>query len=183
MNRLVQSFAILFVLFPASRLLGIDVCLINDSDRTAIVTVISGTDHFEKRLKPKSHVFVSLVDSKDDRVVIAQTVDETNADKSTWTTKVVDTKVIAEQVNRLSFCYLHEEESSGLKMDLLAYVCLDIVPQQWGKEPSNERFEGVKAKLIRNMTSTEEIEPESSSNLKKYVRQFVLLSKSPPTSR
>jgi hypothetical protein len=174
MSRFVTAFALMILFSPASHLFAIEVCLVNDSDRTAIVTVISGTERYEKRLKPKSHAFVLIADTQDDRVVIAQTVDESSPDKSTASTKVVGTKVLTEHVNRLNFCYVHETEEDGLRMDVLAYVCLDIVPHQWGKEPSDKRFPQVKAELIQSLTNTTEIEPESKANLKKFVRQFSL---------
>ena len=183
MSRLVIAFAFLMLLSPTTRLLGIEVCLVNDSNRTAIITVISGAEHLEKRLIPKSHVFVSLVDNNNDRVVIAQTVDESNADQSTWSFKVVDTKVLTDNVDRLNFCYVHEAEPNELKMDLLAFVCMDIVPQTWGKEPSNERFADVKSSLVKSLKTTKEIGPESQAKLKRFVHQFSLHDQEQPSSR
>ncbi len=72
MFRFVTVCAFLTWLLPASSLFAIDVCLVNDSDLTAIVTVISGSERIEKSLKPRSHAFVLIADTKDDRVVIAQ---------------------------------------------------------------------------------------------------------------
>jgi hypothetical protein len=175
MSRFISALAFLALLFPASRLLAVEVCLVNDSDRTAIITVISGSERFEKRIKPKSHAFVLIADTKDDRVVIAQSVDESSPDQVTSSTKVVDTKVLTEHVNRLNFCYVHGTEADGLRMDLLAFVCLDIVPHQWGREPlEHERFPHVKSELIQSLKSTTEVDPLSSGSLRKFVRFFSL---------
>lgn len=175
MSRFMTAVAFLVLLFPASRLFAIEVCLVNDSKHTTVITVISGSDRFEKRLEPKSHAFVVLVDTKDDRVVIAQTVDESNPDRVSSSIKVVDTKVLSEHVNRLNFCYVHGTEEEGLRMDLLAFVCLDIVPHRWGKEPSeDERFPQLKAELVKSLKSTTEIDPKSNASLKKFVHQFSL---------
>ena len=175
MSRYMTAVAFLVLLFPASRLFAIDVCLVNDSKHTTVITVIPGSDRFEKRLEPKSHAFVVLADTKDDRVVIAQTVEESSADNVNSSIKVVDTKVLSEHVNRLNFCYVHGTEEEGLRMDLLAFVCLDIVPYRWGKEPSeDERFPQLKAELVKSLKSTTEIDPKSNANLKKFVHQFSL---------
>ena len=108
-------------------------------------------------------------------MVIAQTVEESSADNVNSSIKVVDTKVLSEHVNRLNFCYVHGTEEEGLRMDLLAFVCLDIVPYRWGKEPSeDERFPQLKAELVKSLKSTTEIDPKSNANLKKFVHQFSL---------
>ncbi len=173
MSRIVTVLAFLATFFPAIRLFSIEVCLVNDSDRTAIITMIAGTERYERRLKPRTHAYVLIADTKDDRVVIAQTLDESNPDKLTSPIKVVDTKVITGDANRLNFCYVHGTETAGLRMDLFAFVCLDIVPQRWGKEPSeDERFPRVKSQFIKSMRSTTEIDPNSNSHLKKFVWQF-----------
>jgi hypothetical protein len=175
MSRFLTAVAILVLLFPSSQLFAIEVCLVNDSKNTTIITVISGLDRFEKRLEPKSHAFVVLADTKDNRVVIAQTVDESRPDKVSSSIKVVDTKVLSEHVNRLNFCYVHGTEEEGLRMDLLAFVCLDIVPHQWGNEPSeNERFPQLKAELVKSLKHTTEIDPKSNASVKKFVHQFSL---------
>ncbi len=175
MSRYMTAVAFLVLLFPASRLFAIDVCLVNDSKHTTVITVISGSDRFEKRLEPKSHAFVVLADTKDDRVVIAQTVEESSADNVNSSIKIVDTKVLSEHVNRLNFCYVHGTEEEGLRMDLLAFVCLDIVPHRWGKESSeDERFPQLKAELIKSLKSTTESDPKSNAILKKFVHQFSL---------
>ena len=179
MSRFLIAFVILVLLFPSSRLFAIDVCLVNDSKHTTVITVISGSDRFEKRLEPKSHAFVVLADTKDDRVLIAQTVDESSPEKVSSSIKVVDTKVLSEHVNRLNFCYVHGTEEEGLRMDLLAFVCLDIVPHRWGKEPSeDERFLQLKAELIKSLRSTTESDPKSNANLKRFVHQFSLAERS-----
>jgi hypothetical protein len=107
MFRFVLALASLFSQCPASELLASEMCFINDSDRTAIFIVISGSERYEKRLEPKSHEFVLVTDTRDDRVVIAQTVEELGPDKLRGTVKVVDSKVLTEHVNRLNFCYVH----------------------------------------------------------------------------
>jgi hypothetical protein len=172
MFRLGTAFASLLLFCPAFQLLASEMCFINDSDRTAIFIVISGTERYEKRLKPKSHEFVLVTDTKDDRVVIAQTVEGSSPDKMSVTTKVVDSKVLREHVNRLNFCYVHQDGAGGLRMDLLAFVCLDVVPHRWGKEPAEEDFPYVKSKLINSLVSTMEIDPKSDMALKKFVLQF-----------
>ena len=64
-------------------------------------------------------------------------------------------------------------------MDLLAFVCLDIVPHRWGKEPSeDERFLQLKAELIKSLRSTTESDPKSNANLKRFVHQFSLAERS-----
>jgi hypothetical protein len=40
--------AFLVLLFGVSRLFALDGCLANDSKRTAVITVIAGSDRFEK---------------------------------------------------------------------------------------------------------------------------------------
>lgn len=54
MSRFMTAVVFLVLLFPVSRLFAIDGCLVNDSKRTAVITVIAGSDHFEKSLEPKS---------------------------------------------------------------------------------------------------------------------------------
>ena len=178
MFRFVLALASLFSLYPASELLASEMCFINDSDRIAIFIVISGSERYEKRLEPKSHEFVLVTDTRNDRVVIAQTVEELGPDKLRGTVKVVDSKVLTEHVNRLSFCYVHGTGGEGLRMDLMAFVCLDIVPHRWGKEPSYEDFPHVKSKLTNSLAVTTEIDPKSDMALKKFVLQFTHVGQS-----
>ena len=140
--------------------------------------MISGSERYEKRLEPKSHEFVLVTDTRDDRVVIAQTVEELGPDKLRGKVKVVDSKVLTEHVNRLNFCYVHGTGGEGLRMDLMAFVCLDIVPHRWGKEPSYEDFPHVKSTLINSLAVTTEIDPKSDMALKKFVLQFTHVGQS-----
>lgn len=173
MSRFVTALAFVAMSFPASHLFSIEVCLVNDSDRTAIITMIAGSERYERRLKPRTQTYVRIADTKDDRVVIAQALDESTPNALTSSIKVVDTKVVAGDVNRLNFCYVHGNTTEGLRMDLFAFVCLDIVPQRWGKEPSeDERFPQLKSQLIKSLRSTTEIDPNSNSHLKEFVWQF-----------
>jgi len=50
MSRFMTAVIFLVLLFPVSRLFAIDGCLVNDSKRTAVITMIAGSDHFEKSL-------------------------------------------------------------------------------------------------------------------------------------
>lgn len=154
--------------FSGAPLFGADLCLVNDSDRTAIFTVINGSDHFEKQLKPKSREFVSLEDTKNDRVVITQFVSEAKATDGPPVLKVVSTKVLTEKLkDRFNFCYVHGSAEEGMRMDLFAFSCLDVVPLEWTKEPTTEDYVLVRSKLIGSLKSTTEINPESEVNLKK----------------
>ena len=54
MTRFTKEFALLLMLFPTYRLFGIEACFVNDSDRAIIVTVIAGTDRFEKKSATKN---------------------------------------------------------------------------------------------------------------------------------
>ncbi len=167
------------MLLTANRLFGIDVCLVNDSDCVIFVSVVAGSGRFEKSLEPKSHAFVTLEDTNDDRVVIAQKVGEPRAAHAASPIKVVSTKVLTEhQMNRRFFCYVHQT-TRDIQMDILAYDCLDIVPYRWGKdpsgdEPSRENYLRIRSQLIRSLKSTSEIDPETSSGLKKSLREFPL---------
>ncbi len=82
--------------------------------------------------------------------------------------------MLTENVNRLNFCYVHGTDAEGLRMDLLAFVCLDIVPHRWVKEPASEDFLQLKSKLIQSLISTTEVDPKSGADLKKFVSQFSL---------
>jgi len=66
MSRFMTAVAFLVLLFGVSRLFAIDGCLVNDSKRTAVITVIAGSDRFEKSLEPKSHAFVVLAERNKD---------------------------------------------------------------------------------------------------------------------
>jgi hypothetical protein len=160
---------LLALLFTAP-LFGSDVCFVNDSDRSTVITVISGTERLEKRLKPKSHEFVSLEDTNHDRVVIAQYIEESPSSPTDAAIKVVGSKSLTQKIDRRwNFCYVHGSAKEGLEMDLLGFVCLDIVPMQWNREPTTEKYPRVRTELIASLKSTEEINPESKVDLKRFL--------------
>lgn len=170
MLRKICAFAML-VMGSASTLFGADVCLVNDSDRTAIFTVVSGAERFEKRLNPKCHEFVSLADTSDDRVVITQFANESEASGGKPVIKVVDSKVVRGKLNsRFSFCFVHGKAEEGIQMDLLGYICLDVVPLEWNKEPAADVYPQIRSELFNSLENTTEINPALESNLKSNLR-------------
>ena len=66
MSRYMITVVILVLLFPASRLFAMEVCLVNDSKHTTVITVISGSERFEKSLEPISHACVGLAERNRD---------------------------------------------------------------------------------------------------------------------
>lgn len=177
MSRTLVLFTFSFVLFSAGRALGIDVCFVNDSDRPTKFTVISGEDRFEKLLQPKSHEFVSVEDTKHDRVVIAQILNESDASSAAGSIKVVGVKTVLNSLGgRWNFCFVHGTAAEGISMDLFGFVCLDVVPHNWHQEPSDERYPLVRAQLMESMKNTRDVAPDSISNLRKSLWHWCIPS-------
>lgn len=124
MNRLFTAFAWVLTL-TSSPLSAHDVCLVNDSDQIALFTVVSGTQRIEKKLDPKTHELITLTEALHDRVVIVQTTNDADPNKTPSKLKVVGTKVLTEQeAEHWNFCYVHNNQHS-LEVKLLGFVCLD----------------------------------------------------------
>lgn len=168
MSRLFTAFAWMLTL-SSSPLLAIDVCLVNDTDQTTLFTVVSGTHRFERQLKPQTHEFVSLAETDDERVVIVQSTDTIIAGEAKSAMKVVGTKVLTEkEKGRWNFCYVHGTAATGLEMELLGFVCLDIVPLSYDEE-STRNFSSVKSSMIASLQSTENTRPETTVELRKNI--------------
>lgn len=153
------TYAMLSWLLNTTCLFGKEVCFVNDSDRTVIFSVISGSDRFERRLKPGSHVFVTLQDSLDDRVVITQYSDESGSNEKADRIKVIRTKVLSGIIEeRWKICYVHGGGREPIQMDLLGFICLDIVALQWHEDPSDDRYPAIKTQLFKSLFRTTEID-------------------------
>ena len=168
MHRVFTAFAWMLTL-STSPLVASDVCLINDSDRVAHFTVVAGTVRFEKQLKPQTHEFVSLAATQDDQVVIVQTAENNGPNEAAPKMKVVGTKVLTDkEKDRWNFCYVRGAADTGIEMDMLGFVCLDVVPLTYDPK-ATENFPEVKSKLLQSLKTTENINPESPVHLRKAI--------------
>ncbi len=146
-----------------------DVCLVNDSHKTTIFTVISGSEEpFERVLKPHTHSFVRLPATFDDRVVFARTVEDSN-DPTKGPSRIVNVATIQDQAkDRWSFCYVHAGDNKTLSMDLLGWVCLDVVPLSW-QGTTVEDSQRSKEQLLNSLKGTTEVDSVPDSQLKKFL--------------
>ncbi len=123
-------------------------------------------------MQPKSHEFVSVEDTKHDRVVIAQILNESDASSAAGSIKVVGVKTVLSSLGgRWKLCFVHGTAAEGISLDLFGFVCLDVVPYNWHQEPSDERYPLVRAQLMESMKNTRDVAPDSISNLRKFLWQ------------
>jgi hypothetical protein len=168
MSRVFTAFAWMLTL-STPPLVASDVCLINDSDRIAHFTVVAGTVRFEKQLEPQTHEFISLAATQDDQVVIVQATDKHGSNDAAPKMKVVGTKVLTDQEKeRWNFCCVRGTADTGIEMDLLGFVCLDVVPLSYDPK-ATENFPEVKSKLLHSLRTTKSINPESPVHLRKAI--------------
>lgn len=168
MNRLFTAFAWVLTL-TSSPLSAHDVCLVNDSDQTALFTVVSGTQRIEKKLDPKTHELITLTEALHDRVVIVQTINDAAPSKTPSKLKVVGTKVLTEQESgRCNFCYVRKNAEHNLEMEFLDFVCLDVVPHSYDPK-TLERLPELNSDLPKSSELTMPQAPESPVQLRKAI--------------
>lgn len=146
-----------------------DVCFINDSDQTILFTVVSGANRFEKRLKPRTHSFVIMDVPMDDRVVLVQTLPNSDGITKAPMRVVNNQSLTGISAGRWNFCYVHSNSSKSLSADLLGWVCLDIVPLDW-QATTVADFQKTKSELLASLKSTTETDSATQSFLKKNLR-------------
>lgn len=158
---------ILAMVFLSTRVHALEVCFVNDTQQATTITVITGSDRFELHMDPKTRRFVSLPDSNDDRVVIAQSRTELKDETGPGTIQVIGAQTLANRSDRRwSFCFVRPAEKERVQMDLLGFVCLDIVPMRWGSPKAIAEFQAVRKSLLKSLRETTESDPDTHSTLR-----------------
>ncbi|MFN7732006.1 MAG: hypothetical protein ACK5OB_08885 [Pirellula sp.] len=160
-------FCMLAMAFLSTRIHALEVCFVNDTQQATTITVITGSDRIELQIDPRTHRFVSLPDSNDDRVVIAQSRSESKGESDSATTRVIGSQTLANRSDRRwRFCYVRPTADERMQMDLLGFACLDVVPMRWGSPAEVAEFRQVRDRLLKSLRETTESNPDVPSTMR-----------------
>jgi hypothetical protein len=155
------------MVFLSTRVHALEVCFVNDTQQATTITVITGNDRVELQVDPRTHRFVSLPDSNDDRVVIAQSRSDDSGQSDSATIHVIGSQTLANRSDRRwRFCYVRPTEDERMQMDLLGFVCLDVVPMRWGSPAEVAEFQQVRTRLLKSLRETTESNPDAQSTMR-----------------